>query len=130
MTPRARALAFALLALLAVLAVLATYALACPLESPVNEKEKITCNFAANLYFEPCFNGEPVNSMTGNLSEEQTDLSLNGRGPALAITRSYNSKEASEAKEAGPWGYGWSGPYGSHLEINKESGAIIEPGRV
>lgn len=124
MTARARALAALLLALPAALAALAaTYALACPVESPVNPKEK-TCNEAANPYFKPCVNGEPVISMTGNLVEEQTDLALGGRGPALAITRSYSSQLAVEAKAAGAWGYGWSGPYGSHLEFNKESGAI------
>jgi RHS repeat-associated protein len=124
MFTRARAVLVALLALVVIGVFAASYAFACPTESPVNEPEKITCNEAANLYFEPCFDGEPVNSMTGNLTEEQTDLSLGGRGPALAITRTYNSKKAIEAKEAGPWGYGWSGPYGSHLEFNKESGAI------
>ncbi|MGN6275722.1 MAG: DUF6531 domain-containing protein, partial [Solirubrobacterales bacterium] len=68
---------------------------------------------------EKCFQGAPVNCATGNQSEEQTDLALGGRGPALQITRSYNSRAAAEAKEAGPFGYGWSGPYGAHLEINK-----------
>jgi RHS repeat-associated protein len=99
-------------------------ALACPVESPVNEKEKIVCTAAMAPAAEPCFDGEPVNSMTGNLTEEQSDLVLNGRGPALAISRTYNSRLAFEAKEAGPWGYGWSGPYSSRLEINKETGAI------
>jgi RHS repeat-associated protein len=124
MTLRARALLLALPALLAVAALAATYALACPVEPPVNKKEKWVCNEATGEWVKVCFNAEPVNSLTGNLSEEQTDLALNGRGPALAITRSYSSQLAVEAKSAGPWGYGWSGPYGAHLEINKESGAI------
>ncbi|MBS1884866.1 MAG: RHS repeat protein, partial [Actinobacteria bacterium] len=124
MTARAKAFVAALLVLFAVAGLTAAYALACPTESPVNERERWVCNPATGEWVNICVNGEPVSSMTGNLSEEQTDLALNGRGPALAITRSYNSKAAVEAKEAGPWGYGWSGPYGSHLEISKESGAI------
>jgi RHS repeat-associated protein len=122
MSARVRAALLALPALLLTLA--ATYALACPTESPVNPKEKIGGENPSAPYMPyPCA-GDPVNCSNGNFTEEQTDLALNGRGPALAITRSYNSLAAVEAKEAGPWGYGWSGPYGSHLEINKESGAI------
>ena len=67
----------------------------------------------------------PINCASGNQTEEQSDLLLGGRGPGLRVTRSYNSQAAAEAKEAGvPWGYGWSGPYNSHLEFNKESGAV------
>ncbi|MGN6662810.1 MAG: RHS repeat-associated core domain-containing protein [Solirubrobacterales bacterium] len=89
------------------------------------EGEKIgITNPAANEYFFNCFQGAPVDCASGNQTEAQTDLALNGRGPALAITRSYNSQAAAVAKEAGPWGYGWSGPYSSHLEINKETGAV------
>jgi len=121
---RARALFPALLALLAA-AAFASYAMACPVESPVNGPEKYGGeNEAANEYFFNCFVGAPVNCATGNQTEEQTDLALGGRGPALAITRSYNSLAAAEAAEAGPWGFGWSGPYSSHLLINKESGAV------
>jgi RHS repeat-associated protein len=70
-----------------------------------------------------CLKGKPVNCASGNQTEEQTDLVLGGRGPALALGRSYNSQEAVEAK-ASAWGYGWSGPYSSHLEFNAESGAV------
>jgi len=71
-----------------------------------------------------CYRAAPVNCASGNQTEEQTDLVLGGRGPALALHRTYNSQAAAEAKEAGPWGYGWSGPYSSHLEFDKESGAV------
>jgi RHS repeat-associated protein len=125
MTLRARALFLALSALLALVFLTLTDAFACPVESPVNETEKVgITNPAANPYYYNCFLGAPVDCATGNQTEEQTDLKLNGRGPALQITRSYNSQLAIGAKEAGAWGYGWSGPYSSHLVINKESGAI------
>jgi RHS repeat-associated protein len=70
-----------------------------------------------------CLRGAPVNCATGNQTEEQTDLALAGRGPALQITRTYNSLAAAEAKSAGIWGYGWSGPYSSHLEFG-EAGSV------
>ncbi len=65
--------------------------------------------------------GSSINCATGNLVEEQTDHALNGRGPALEIARAYNSQAAAAAKEAGPFGYGWSGPYSAHLTINKSA---------
>jgi RHS repeat-associated protein len=125
MIVRARALATLLVLLAALASLAATYALACPVEPPVNGKEKLGGeNEAGNPYEEQCLIGAPVNCATGNQTEQQTDIALNGRGPELGITRSYNSLAAVEAKEAGPWGFGWSGPYSSHLEFNKESGAI------
>lgn len=125
MTMRAGALATCLLTLLTTIALTATYALACPFESPVSPPEtRGGGNDAANDYLFNCSKGKPVNCASGNQFEEQTDFVLGGRGPVLHITRTYNSQAAAEAKEAGPWGYGWSGPYSSHLEFNKESGAV------
>jgi RHS repeat-associated protein len=125
MTVRARALFLTLSLVLVAAAVSAAYSIACPAESPVNEPEKQAYkNPAVNPYVYTCFVGAPVDCATGNQAEEQTDLTLNGRGPALRVARSYNSQGAATAKAAGPWGYGWSGPYSSHLEFNKESGAI------
>ncbi len=68
----------------------------------------------------PC--GEPVNNANGNLTESQTDLSIGGRGPGLVMTRSYNALLAAEAKEAGAFGYGWTGPYSAHLTIEEAAG--------
>ena len=62
--------------------------------------------------------GDPINCATGNLTETQTDLSVGGRGPGLRVTRAYNSLAAVEAKETGPFGYGWTGSYSAHLEVN------------
>ena len=81
-------------------------------------------NDATNDHVPSCYRGAPVNCATGNQVEEQTDLVLGGRGLSLHLTRTYNSQAAAEAKEAGPWGYGWSGPYSSHLEFNEESGSV------
>ncbi|HEX7246072.1 MAG TPA: DUF6531 domain-containing protein [Solirubrobacterales bacterium] len=124
MTIRARAIAVCLLALLAVIAFAATYAFACPVEPPVDAGNKLGGGNASAPNVGNCSVAFPVNCATGNQFEEQTDIVVGGRGPALHLTRTYNSQLAAEAKEAGPWGYGWSGPYSSHLEFNKESGAV------
>ncbi len=146
MTQRARALAVCLLALLASVALAASPAFACVSQAPVPPRttygggpppppptsggggsiggggSSIPNKSAPTL--PNCFKGKPVNCASGNQTEEQTDLVLGGRGPSLYLTRSYNSQGAAEAKEAGAWGYGWSGPYGSHLEFNAESGMV------
>jgi RHS repeat-associated protein len=124
MTLWARALAACFLVLLAFAAFTATYALACPFEPPVDGSNNYGTGNQAAPDDQNCFQGDPVDCASGNQTEEQTDLVLGGRGPALHITRTYNSQAAAEAKEAGPWGYGWSGPYSSHLSINSESGAV------
>jgi RHS repeat-associated protein len=123
-TRGARALAVCLLALLSSVAYTASHAAACWYEPPVNPPELLAKENAAAPNVINCLVGAPVNCASGNQTEEQTDLALGGRGPGLHATRSYNSQAAAAAKEAGPWGYGWSGPYSSHLEFNEESGAI------
>jgi RHS repeat-associated protein len=124
MTLRARALLACLLALLAFAALAATYALACPYESPVEQQDLSGQQNRAAQNLQQCEQGKPVNCATGNQTEEETDLVIGGRGPGLHLTRTYNSQLAAEAKEAGPFGYGWSGPYSSHLVFNSESGAV------
>jgi RHS repeat-associated protein len=126
MTQRARVVALSLLALLALAALASTYALACPNEPPVDASDKQGGgnDAAPGLGQSQCVTAKPVNCATGNQFEEQTDLVQGGRGPTVAIHRTYNSQAAAEAKAAGPWGYGWSGPYSSHLEFNAESGAV------
>jgi len=121
---RARALAACLLALLAPAAFVATDALACSFGTYVPPPDMYGGGNAGSPNVHRCYKARPVNCATGNQTEEQTDLVLGGRGPALHLTRTYNSQAAAEAKSAGPWGYGWSGPYSSHLEENKESGAV------
>jgi RHS repeat-associated protein len=65
--------------------------------------------------------GDPVDCATGNLSESQTDLELEGRGPPLKVTRSYNAQLAASQSEAGAFGYGWTGPYSAYLTIDEEA---------
>ena len=75
-----------------------------------------------------CSAGEfPVNCATGNQFVTQTDLAVGGRGPALGLTRTYNSLLAAHQTEHGPFGYGWTGSYSAHLELNyKGREAIVQ----
>ena len=66
--------------------------------------------------------GDPVNCVTGNATETQTDLSIGGRGVGLDLTRAYNS-QAAAAGEHGPFGYGWSGSFSDRLVVNESSKA-------
>ena len=125
MTLRVGVLVASLSALLATAALVATYALACPFESYVPPTDTQGGGNQSAPGLDNCYETYfPVNCATGNQTEEQTDLVLGGRGPGLHIIRTYNSQAAAEAKASGAWGYGWSGPYSSHLEFNKESGAV------
>jgi len=65
-----------------------------------------------------CSLGEfPVNCATGNQFVTQTDLAVGGRGPALGLTRTYNSLLALIRPNTA-FGYGWTGSYSAHLELN------------
>lgn len=69
--------------------------------------------------------GDPVDTATGNFYETQTDLSVTGRGPALRLSRSYNSLGASTP---GPFGYGWTDSYAMSLTINASSAVVTQDG--
>lgn len=125
MTLRARAILACLLALITTAALAATYSLACPYYPAVDSTTTQGGGNKSDPNLQNC-DGTwfPVNCATGNQYEEQADLVLGGRGPGLHVTRTYNSQAAAEAKSSGVWGYGWSGPYSSHLEINEESKVV------
>lgn len=100
-----------------------------PVYPPVPEQK---CNPSSpNLEFF-CL-GKPVNNATGDDTEEETDISIGGRGPGLRTVRTYDAFNAAKATEAGVWGYGWSGPYSASLTISgvvatvhQEDGSAIE----
>jgi len=108
-------------ALIAIAALTANYALASCWN--YNEPEGWGGGSDASPNVHRCYRAKPIDCASGNQTEEQTDLVLGGRGPALHITRAYNSQAAAEAESAGAWGYGWSGPYSSHLKF-EEAGRV------
>ena len=72
----------------------------------------------ASPSFSECNHGDPVDCVTGNLSENQTDLEVPGLNGGLTLTRSYNSQAAANATAAGPFGYGWTFDFGQSLSVN------------
>jgi RHS repeat-associated protein len=69
-----------------------------------------------------CEVGKPVDCATGNEAEQETDISIEGRGPGLRVVRIYDGLTAATATEAGPWGFGWTGPYDANLALNSKEG--------
>ena len=71
----------------------------------------------------------PVDTLSGSFWHTFDDLAIPGRGPALELSRSYNSSQASVD---GLFGYGWSSTYGMALDVNgstatvhQETGAVV-----
>ncbi len=62
---------------------------------------------------------DPVSVSNGNMYQQQTDLTLSGRGPAVTLTRTYNSFAAATS---GPFGYGWTHSYAMSL---KDQGTAV-----
>jgi RHS repeat-associated protein len=58
--------------------------------------------------------GAPVNVTNGNMYLQQTDYSLPGVGPAINITRTYNSISSSHI---GIFGKGWSSDYDEKISV-------------
>lgn len=56
---------------------------------------------------------EPVNTATGNYTNEVTDLRLPGRGLAVEFRRTYNSLSTA----VGTLGLGWTHTFAAHLEL-------------
>ena len=71
-----------------------------------------------------CNRGDPVDCVTGNLSESQTDLEVPGLNGGLTLTRTYNSQAAASASAPGPFGYGWTFNFGESLSVNSETKAV------
>jgi RHS repeat-associated protein len=70
----------------------------------------------------PCGKGDPVDCSSGDFYESFTDVSVPGRGPALDLTRTYNSLDAGTK---GIFGYGWSSSYDMNLVVNGDSSVTI-----
>lgn len=61
--------------------------------------------------------GDPIDCVTGNYTETQTDLSVGGRGVGLRLERTYNVQAAAKAAGAGSFGYGWTSSFSDHLLV-------------
>jgi RHS repeat-associated protein len=59
----------------------------------------------------PCKSGSPVELASGNFVHSARDLLIVGLGPAIDLTRTYNSRDMHK----GPFGNGWVFPYDQRL---------------
>ena len=76
----------------------------------------------------PCANGDPVQCTTGNLTETVTDLAVAGRGPALNLSRSYNSLDAATASSPEALGWGWADGYAMSASVDGSGNVTIHQG--
>ncbi|MFK4299899.1 hypothetical protein ABH924_005089, partial [Arthrobacter sp. GAS37] len=73
---------------------------------------------------------DPVNTSNGEFFQNVTDVSLAGRGPGLALSRSYSSQRAPFD---GPLGFGWTFNYNMVLspnssgtvDVHQENGSMV-----
>lgn len=71
--------------------------------------------------------GDPVDPATGGLVLRAVDLAVGGRGPGLAVDRSYDSVAAA-AGEVGRFGAGWSDAYGARIETGPKKAVTVHLG--
>ncbi|MFG3053820.1 fibronectin type III domain-containing protein [Kitasatospora sp. NPDC048239] len=71
------------------------------------------------------FVGDPVNTATGSYTESVQDGVLQGEGLQFDLRRSYNSAAAGVA---GPFGPGWSAPYGMSLTPTAATVTLTDEG--
>jgi RHS repeat-associated protein len=84
-----------------------------PTGGPVNPAEQYG-NSGCDQPTQCASSGDPVNTADGNFWHTFDDLSIPGRGPALDLSRTYNSLAADTD---GPFGYGWTDSYAMSLDI-------------
>ena len=63
-------------------------------------------------------------SATSDAWKSANDLSTSGRGPALELTRYYNSRLAAGAKSPGAFGYGWTSTYSANLVAETDTATV------
>lgn len=125
LSPQLRSMLLGLVVLSVSMSVLAVAAVACEGGGgPPTSPPKVELIGKPPWPTEEC--GKAVNCSTGNELEQQTDVSIGGRGPGLRVVRSYNGLAAAEASESGPWGFGWSGPYSAHLLVSGETATVYQ----
>ena len=71
--------------------------------------------------------GDPVNPATGNLGMTIEDISIPGRGPSLAVIRSYNAQAAPTA-EPGAMAPGWSHGFSARIALGSGDRATVHLG--
>jgi len=63
---------------------------------------------------DPCDEGDPVSTATGEFFLPATDLALPGAGPGLSVDRTYSTALAAQD---GPFGFGWAPSLGARVTV-------------
>lgn len=66
--------------------------------------------------------GDPVNMLTGNLTHDETDLSVKGRGLPILFARWYNSGDPKD----GPLGFGWTHSFNHQVKLYGIEGGLAK----
>lgn len=66
--------------------------------------------------------GDPVNMLTGNLTHDETDLSVKGRGLPILFARWYNSGDPKD----GPLGFGWTHSFNHQVKLYGVEGGLAK----
>jgi RHS repeat-associated protein len=96
-------------------AVAAEYPQSPPVGGPVDPSEALA---GCGELVHNSATGHPIDTASGDFWHTFTDLSIPGRGPALDLTRTYNSLTAGTD---GPFGYGWIDSYALFLSIGSNT---------
>jgi RHS repeat-associated protein len=81
------------------------------------------CNSCFVSHYLEQSGSRPIEAQTGDFYHTFTDISLPGRGPALAVTRTYNSEDPVGSNE---FGVGWSWNYGASLSSGSTSRTVTQ----
>ena len=65
---------------------------------------------------------DPVNMLTGNLTHNETDLSIKGRGLPILFARWYNSGDPKD----GPLGFGWTHSFNHQIKLYGVEGGVAK----
>lgn len=65
---------------------------------------------------------DPVNMLTGNLTHDETDLSVKGRGLPILFARWYNSGDPKD----GPLGFGWTHSFNHQVKLYGIEGGLAK----
>ncbi|MBP0726704.1 RHS repeat protein, partial [Bacillus sp. RG28] len=66
--------------------------------------------------------GGSVNVATGNFVASENDVSINGNGPGISITRTYNS----QSKDTGVFGFGWHSNLDMSVKLNGNNAQYVD----
>jgi RHS repeat-associated protein len=67
---------------------------------------------------------DPVECVTGNEVEAQSDIGIPALGVPFGLERTYNSQAAVSQASPGLFGYGWSASFTDHLEISTATRSV------